>query len=180
MLRRHKHRAAASAELPLDQWEKLTGNILDLQLMPKLTGPGQEHWPSPKRYVVQLHPAGGEAFQAEVLIHPVDFPEDFYFSQPGAVTGFVRNPATGEVRFDMTDTRNSTRAHQAGADHLMDELLSGVPADPGEPVTGPPWVVPETCPDCGARVDQATSAMELDPRCAFCHQPLPAQPRARF
>jgi len=33
---------------------------------------------------------------------------------------------------------------------------------------------------CGAPVDQASAAMDLAPHCAFCHQPLPAQPRARF
>jgi hypothetical protein len=42
--------------------------------------------------------------------------------------------------------------------------------------TGPPWVVPAHCPNCGAPVDQARSSRESDPMCEFCHQPLPVSP----
>lgn len=42
--------------------------------------------------------------------------------------------------------------------------------------TGPPWVVPTHCPNCGAPVDQARASGESDPACEFCHQPLPASP----
>jgi hypothetical protein len=71
----------------------------------------------------------------------------------GDVRGFVVNPASGETRFDMTDGRNSWAVQNAATD--------------------------ATCPTCGAPVDQASAAMDLAPHCAFCHQPLPAQPRAR-
>ena len=179
MLHRHKKQADDS-DLPLDQWEKMIGNIVDLQLLPKLTGPGREHWPSPKLYVVQLHPEGREAFRGEVHIHPIDHPDDFFFSQPGTVTAFIVNPVSGEVRFDMSDQRNSVAAHQSAVDLMQEEFLADKPADAGQAITGPPWVVPAECPQCGARVDQATQSMELAPKCGFCHQPLPADPRARF
>jgi hypothetical protein len=42
--------------------------------------------------------------------------------------------------------------------------------------TGPPWVVPAHCPNCGAPVDQARAFKESDPMCDFCHQPLPVSP----
>jgi hypothetical protein len=42
--------------------------------------------------------------------------------------------------------------------------------------TGPPWVVPTHCPNCGAPVDQARAFKESDPMCEFCHQPLPVSP----
>ena len=84
------------------------------------------------------------------------------------------------VDHDMADRRNSMKAHQTDASLVENEVLSGVVAPRGEAVTGPPWVVPAECPGCGAAVDQATAAMDLAPRCAFCHQPLPAEPRARF
>lgn len=42
--------------------------------------------------------------------------------------------------------------------------------------TGPPWVVPARCPDCGAPVDQATASRDPDPKCEFCRQPLPVSP----
>lgn len=42
---------------------------------------------------------------------------------------------------------------------------------------GPPrWVVPVQCPNCGARIDQALEASAAEPRCSFCHEPLPVQP----
>jgi hypothetical protein len=41
---------------------------------------------------------------------------------------------------------------------------------------GPPWAVPTHCPNCGAPVDQATASSDSDPRCEFCHEPLPVSP----
>jgi hypothetical protein len=37
----------------------------------------------------------------------------------------------------------------------------------------PQWTVPELCPECGARVDQFTGSKAEDPRCEYCHSPLP-------
>jgi hypothetical protein len=51
------------------------------------------------------------------------------------------------------------------------------PARPGAR-TGPPWVVPAHCPNCGAPVDQAKASRDPDPQCQFCHQPVPVQPPA--
>jgi hypothetical protein len=31
-----------------------------------------------------------------------------------------------------------------------------------------------------AAVNKAKASMDLEPACGYCHQPLPAQPRARF
>jgi hypothetical protein len=42
--------------------------------------------------------------------------------------------------------------------------------------SGPPWVVPAHCPDCGAPVDQATASRDPDPKCEFCRLPLPVSP----
>jgi hypothetical protein len=42
--------------------------------------------------------------------------------------------------------------------------------------TGPPWVVPAHCPNCGAPVDQARASRDPDPFCGFCHQPVPVEP----
>jgi hypothetical protein len=49
------------------------------------------------------------------------------------------------------------------------------PARPGAGV-GPPWVVPARCPNCGAPVDQAKASQDRDPRCLFCHEPVPVTP----
>jgi hypothetical protein len=46
------------------------------------------------------------------------------------------------------------------------------PASQGA-ASGPPWVVPAHCPNCGAPVDQARASRDRDPVCQFCHQPIP-------
>jgi hypothetical protein len=50
------------------------------------------------------------------------------------------------------------------------------PADRRGAGAGPPWVVPAHCPNCGAPVDQALASRDRDPRCQFCHQPVPVTP----
>ena len=42
--------------------------------------------------------------------------------------------------------------------------------------TGPPWIVPTHCPNCGAPVDQARASRDSGPLCQFCHQPIPVSP----
>jgi hypothetical protein len=173
----HKDARAPEQDQPDEPWDKAPGNVLDMRLLPA------PYPPHPKVFVVQLHPDGASPFQAEIpynLTNSDNLYADLFLPPVGAVTGFVVHRGTGEVRFDMTDKRNSRSAHQADAEGLMGQMLTGVAADPGQAVTGPPWVVPAICPNCDAPVDQATAAMDPDPRCAYCHQPLPVQPRARF
>jgi hypothetical protein len=52
-------------------------------------------------------------------------------------------------------------------------------AGPAGVVSGPPWVVPAHCPNCGAPVDQARASRDSDPHCQFCSQPLPVSPLVR-
>ena len=42
--------------------------------------------------------------------------------------------------------------------------------------TGPPWIVPTHCPNCGAPVDQARASRDSEPLCQFCRQPIPVRP----
>jgi hypothetical protein len=42
--------------------------------------------------------------------------------------------------------------------------------------TGPPWIVPERCPNCGAPVDRVKASQDRGPLCQFCHQPVPVGP----
>jgi len=49
-------------------------------------------------------------------------------------------------------------------------VINGVAVD-----SGPKWVVPHQCPNCGAVVDQAAQGMAAEPMCMFCHQPLPVE-----
>ena len=38
------------------------------------------------------------------------------------------------------------------------------------------WRVPETCPSCGAPVDQSRASVAAHPACAMCHVALPCEP----
>jgi hypothetical protein len=42
----------------------------------------------------------------------------------------------------------------------------------------PKWVVPAECPNCGAKIDQATASYADNPVCAYCQAPIPVQPYA--
>jgi hypothetical protein len=125
-------------------------------------------------------PKMGEAVMAEVHLSPQDKIWDEVF-QPskGDVRGFLFDPASGKTQFDMTDGRNSWTAQNAKMTALKERMLEDEPAEDDDSVTGPPWVVPAHCPTCGAAVNKATASMDLEPQCGYCHQPLPAWPRAR-
>jgi hypothetical protein len=56
----------------------------------------------------------------------------------------------------------ATKARQAG-------VTGARPATPSS-------LLPAHCPNCGAAVDQAVQSVLIDPRCTFCHNPLPVQP----
>lgn len=126
-------------------------------------------------------PPTGRPFQAQIVVSPyVDHWDDFFYAGAGDVRAVRYDPATHAATFDLTDKSNSSSAQMAAADAMESALLANKPAPLGEAITGPPWVVPATCPTCGAPVDQATMAMQPTPKCAHCEPPLPVQPRARF
>ncbi len=161
-----------------DQWEKMIGTMIEMRTLPG------KYAPHPKVFVVELHPEGREPVQAEVH-WDVNIDERLYKGDLRAplareVTGFIVNRVSGEVRLDMSDPRNSMTAQEAEFKRLEALDDEDEPAGPGESVTGPPWIVPDKCPSCGAMVDHATASIEQDPRCEFCHQPLPVEPRSRF
>jgi hypothetical protein len=81
------------------------------------------------------------------------------------------------------DANNRSRAvidvaalqQQALRDYIKQEQRPR--QQPAAARTGPPWVVPVHCPNCGAPVDQATASRASDPHCEFCSQPIPVTPR---
>ena len=86
------------------------------------------------------------------------------------------------VRYDATDRRMiviDVPALRKRALHDYIQREQGPKAQPPAGAslrTGPPWVVPAHCPNCGAPVDQARASQDRDPVCVFCHQPLPVSP----
>ncbi len=151
-------------------WVKVTGRIAGMEVLPRGRAP------HPKLFSIELYPEDGAPVRAEILLRP-DHPEhgyeDLYFRLDKEVTGFLFNPETNEVRFDLTDPRNSRSAHVAAGAAWVDSPDYGETTPAG---SGPPWLVLPACPSCRKRVDQRLAAMGNQPLCPSCLQPLPASP----
>jgi hypothetical protein len=64
---------------------------------------------------------------------------------------------------------------EADLSSVISQAVAGAMA--GMAASGRPrWKLPPECPNCGAKVDQAVQSAEADPRCGFCHDPIPAEP----
>jgi hypothetical protein len=163
MFNRHKQSGDAPG------WVRITGKVVSIQQLP---GPRAPH---PKLVTVELYPEGDSPFHGEVNLVPGDrhrWDDDLYLSM-GDTSWFVLNPATGEVRYDLTDPRNHLSAHTAGGEAWM--AMDGDGQDVKED-TGPPWLVLPHCLHCGRPVSQQMAAMESEPHCQSCAQVLPAYP----
>ncbi len=83
--------------------------------------------------------------------------------------------------FDKKAEAEALILDDEGPGHVVDTDMHGVDWDHHKyivevrPAGGEPFRV-ETCPECGARVDQSTASMAEHPRCQYCAQPLPCQP----
>jgi hypothetical protein len=103
------------------------------------------------------------------------------------------------LRSLVADLRGQRDRDRQATEQAFASLGGGTPADTGSadaPVTGvaapgafieaaegaataqdrPKWVVPAECPNCGARVEQATASAEANPHCTWCREPLPVKP----
>ncbi len=88
------------------------------------------------------------------------------------------------VRYDAADRRKlvidvAALQKRALHDYIEREQKPKAPPTARQGTrSGPPWVVPAHCPNCGAPVDQARASADPDPLCPFCHQPVPVSPLA--
>ena len=91
-------------------------------------------------------------------------------SQLGAAGGVHQVVMGSNVTF--------TQAGEAGMNmsDMVAQAVQGAMAGLASARNDPKWQVPEDCPNCGARVDQATACHEDNPLCGFCHAPIPVQP----
>jgi hypothetical protein len=114
-----------------------------------------------------------EAREAEQLRHPDRIPK-------------IQLPLfAGErvpVRYDAADRSKIVVDVPALQKRALHDFIQREKQQKGQPParqgagTGPPWHVPTHCPNCGAPVDQAKASQDRDPRCEFCHQPVPVTP----
>jgi hypothetical protein len=114
-----------------------------------------------------------EVREAEQLRHPGRIPK-------------IQLPLSGgemvPVRYDAADRTKMVIDVPALQKRALHDYIKREQRAKGQPPvrpgagSGPPWVVPAHCPNCGAPVDQATASRDRDPHCEFCHQPVPVQP----
>jgi hypothetical protein len=152
-------------------WEPVSGTVLEARELDGYADPTME-------FTIRLEPDGRQPFQAEIRYdehNEYELYADLYTPDAGDVTGFVVDTGSGEVRFDLSDVRNSTSARILAR---VDPEVSGPPvgSPPAAAADRPRWYVPATCPTCGATVDQATASTAAAPICGVCSGPLPAQP----
>jgi hypothetical protein len=131
-------------------------------------------------YILEVRPAGQAPFRVETKAKvPI-------FSSPQAGdTVKVRYDAKshkteilidGDPQYDPRLVRERKKADRAAREQA---LLSGAPAAAGQFTNvddGPQWIVPEVCPECGARVDQSRASVAEHPACEYCSKPLPCKP----
>jgi hypothetical protein len=159
------------------RWEPVTGTVVEARDLDVEDG----HADPVVVFVVEVHPEGRPPIRAEIRYdasNEYDLYADLCLHDAGDVTGFVVDTGSGEVRFDMSDPRNSTSARILAR---LEAEGTAPSADAGPEVgpTGPPWAVPATCPRCGAPVDQAVASRAVAPACDTCLAPLPVQPQPR-
>jgi hypothetical protein len=130
--------------------------------------PLKEHRDSTRwRFVTLVRPEGDEPFGAmfdEDLPHSVGSPKEWH--QMPVLYNPQRRMA-GRVSVDLS---------RLGAVDLTKKIPTEIRIGGRVMTPGPKWIVPHECPNCGAIVDQAKQGMEAEPKCEFCHQPLPLEP----
>jgi hypothetical protein len=151
-----------------------SGNVVDTDMH----GVRWDH----HKYILEVRPPGEAPFRVETKAKvPI-----FHAPQPGDIVKVSYDPKNhktdvlieGDPRYDPKIIRDKTKQQRAAQTQA---LLSGGPA---AAVTGvvhglvddePEWIVPEVCPECGARVDQSVASVAAHPSCEFCHKPLPCK-----
>ena len=154
-------------------WEPMPGTVTEARELDGYPDPTME-------FTVRLEPEGRPPQQAQIRYdesNEYELYADLYTPDAGDVTGFLVDTGSGEVRFDMSDVRNSTSARILAR---VDPEASGPPGGTAAGATPdrPRWFVPATCANCGATVDRATASMAEAPACEVCREPLPTRPYA--
>jgi hypothetical protein len=136
------------------------------------------------KYIVEVRPDGEDAFRVETKVKvPI-----FSAPRPGDVVKVSYDPKNqkteihieGDPRYDPKLRRANTKQQRAAE---KEALLSGasvpvvseVVRHINLPTSESRWIVPATCPECGARVDQSIASTAKHPTCQYCAKPLPCE-----
>ena len=104
-------------------WQQAEAKIVKAAFVPVHKRDANMHY----AYVVEVHPAGGEPFRAE-LVQPEMGPR-FGFPQEGDVIGVRVDPKSQKVKWDHHDPRS----FQIGKNQGLEELDAALRAPVGSP-----------------------------------------------
>jgi hypothetical protein len=164
-------KVAAEAQVLADEG---VGNVTDTDMH-------GVHWDHHK-YILEVRPAGQAPFRVETKAKVAVL----HAPQPGDIVKVSYDPRNhkteihieGDPRYDPKIIRAHNKEQRAAETQA---LLNGAAAPTAFGVVHnvvddePEWIVPDVCPECGARVDQSTASVAEHPTCEFCHKPLPCQ-----
>jgi hypothetical protein len=155
-----------------------SGNVMDTDMH----GVDWDH----HKYILEVRPQGEQPFRVETKAKvPIFSPP-----RPGDVVWVLYDPKNhkaeimieGDPRYDpklIRENQKHDREARAAA------LLGGAPVTVNvvnsvnivpRRASGPPWIVPANCAECGAQVDEAKASMAEHPTCQYCSHALPCKP----
>ena len=100
------------------EWVFLDGKVLERRILHP-----QRSAPHAKLFVVRLEPPGQPPVTVELTLHPSDRDyTDIAQPEAGEVRGFLYDPKSGKVEFNLEDDRNNLAVMISAADAMAAEL----------------------------------------------------------
>jgi hypothetical protein len=126
-MRHHEDRGEKHGHLHFGhhQWARLDGTVLERRIL----HPGRPA-PHAKLFVVRLQPPGQPPLTVEITLHPADRNyTDIAQPEAGEVRGFLYDPQSGKLQFDLEDPRNNLTVMLREADAMAAALESELDDD---------------------------------------------------
>ncbi len=100
------------------EWAFLDGTVLERRILHP-----ERSAPHAKLFVIRLEPTGQPPINVELTLHPSDRDyADIAQPEAGEVRGFLYDPKSGKVEFNLEDDRNNLTVMLADADAMAAEL----------------------------------------------------------
>jgi hypothetical protein len=100
------------------EWVFLDGTVLERRILHP-----QRPAPHAKLFVVRLEPPGRPPLTVELTLHPSDRDyTDIAQPEAGEIRGFLYDPKSGKLEFNLEDDRNNLAVMLSDADAMAAEL----------------------------------------------------------
>ena len=107
------------------EWAFLDGTVLERRILHP-----ERSAPHAKLFVVRLEPPGQPPLTLELTLHPSDRDyADIAQPEAGEVRGFLYDPKSGKLEFNLEDDRNNLNVMLSDADAMAAELERDLDGD---------------------------------------------------